>query len=339
LGKWNRGGIGNGEFRSIDVTLEISAGALQDAIAEYSNFMIDFAFISIEKKIGSGSSAEVFSGKFNSKSVAVKAHTPPELTIETLQKIHVETSIMACLSHPNIVKFHGICIRPPSIGIVLELCSHGNLKKCLSECGNLWSLNRRIKAILDAVEGIAYLHKQGYIHRDVKTENFFVDESWCVKLGDFGECTAVKRQSEVRENRMTVLGTVAYMSPEIVRADHFYTEAVDVYALAITMLEILTGDEPYANDSTFVIYDKILAGERPSIPSTCPTSMATIIRNAWSSDVSQRPTSEELLLRVKSFFAEIPQELATIPLQRSASDDNYTGLYDVYPDSNEFSAC
>jgi serine/threonine protein kinase len=68
--------------------------------------------------------------------------------------------------------------------------------------------------------------------------------------------------------RMTVLGTVAYMAPELVNAQPVYTEAIDVYAMGITFWEIWTGKDPFAKENTFSLYQLIAQGSRPEIPST-----------------------------------------------------------------------
>ena len=79
------------------------------------------------------------------------------------------------------------------------------------------------------------------MHRDVKADNLFVTDKWKIKLGDFGESRAILKLSEAGMNeaakerdsaqwdqRMTVLGTVAYMAPELVNAQKQYTEAIDM---------------------------------------------------------------------------------------------------------------
>jgi len=72
-----------------------------------------------------------------------------------------------------------------------------------------------LKACLDCSRAIAFLHLNGFIHRDVKAENFFVAKKNIIKLGDFGEATRVRNRSSTASRRMTVLGTVAFMGESV----------------------------------------------------------------------------------------------------------------------------
>ena len=68
-----------------------------------------------------------------------------------------------------------------------------------------------IKACIDCSRAIECLHSHGFIHRDLKAENFFVGKKNVIKLGDFGEATKIRTKKQLADRRMTVLGTVAFM--------------------------------------------------------------------------------------------------------------------------------
>ena len=68
-----------------------------------------------------------------------------------------------------------------------------------------------LKACFDCSRAVAHLHSNGFIHRDIKAENFFVGKKNVIKLGDFGEATRVRKKKSTVNKRMTVLGTVAFM--------------------------------------------------------------------------------------------------------------------------------
>ena len=93
---------------------------------------------------------------------------------EIIQEFVREAKLSRPLQHPNIVSFSGICIRPPQIAMMMELCDGGNLKSNLITNSQHWTPVMRIMACLDAAHALMYFHKAGYIHRDIKAENFFV---------------------------------------------------------------------------------------------------------------------------------------------------------------------
>ena len=109
---------------------------------------------------------------------------------------------------------------------------------------------------------------------------------------------------------MTVLGTVAYMAPELVNAQKHYTEAIDVYAMGVTFWEIWTGKDPFARENTFSLYQLIAQGERPAIPATCPQGFKDIIEDSWNSDADLRPSSmciaQKMAMIVDQFAAALP---------------------------------
>lgn len=229
--------------RPVNLNLAIASSTFQSMMIDMGDLLIDFAMLEINTQIGKGATSQVYRGKYRKKIVAIKLSTPPEITQEVIHSFTTEAKIAASLKHPNIVHFIGICVRPPQIAMVLEYCEGGNLKHNLLIHHKEWTNLKRLKACLDACKAIECLHQHKIIHRDLKAENFFVGRKQVVKLGDFGESTKFRTQESTVSKRMTILGTVAFMAPELIDAKKYYTEAVDIYALAITMWEIWTGED------------------------------------------------------------------------------------------------
>lgn len=290
------------------IDLKVVSSHFQDMMSNISDRLIDFAFMQIDEKIGEGASSTVYKGSCYSRKmkrevkVAIKAIQPPELTTEVIEVFVDETKITSTLNHRNIVKFHGICIRPPQIAMVIELCEEGDLKSSLEKKPELWTPVRRLKACLDAAKALQYLHGKGFIHRDLKTENFFVSKDWVVKLGDFGETTKKRTVEEVDNSatkRMSIVGTVAYMAPEIIKVGTtHYTDAIDVYALGLTFWEIWTGRDPYERLTTFKIYKKVGEGRRPEIPADAPADFIEVMTGAWHQDAETRLTATECVIKL-----------------------------------------
>lgn len=150
--------------------------------------------LEIGPKIGEGV-AVVYKGKWRGAEVAVKMqmlslHAMEEFQDECNDEIQIEAHLMKSLMHPNIVLFMEVGFYHGSICIISEFCSRGSLRDVLKneQKTNLVSWPMRIRLALGISAGIAYLHNSSpkMIHRDLKSPNILVDETWHAKLGDFG---------------------------------------------------------------------------------------------------------------------------------------------------------
>lgn len=257
----------------------LSSEGLHLLIDLHRKHIIDFAFLHIKAPIGRGTHAVVFRGTLNTTcNVAVKVYTPPEWTDDIIADFSNETALCGALQHPNIVTFYGMCISPPNICLVSELCA-GNLMefiKAQARRKRQVSHHCQLGYILDIARAIAYLHSftPSFVHRDIKPENFVVSKFGVVKLTDFGESRSLPQENESIHNKdalhvpqmvftenetpfqvlqspggaqpwgnmLTIRGTVEYMAPEIMNAQSgvaLYNEKADIYSFAITMWDIL----------------------------------------------------------------------------------------------------
>lgn len=307
----------------------ISSQGLHVLIEMHRKYIIDFAYLKIKQKIGVGSSAEVFSGILHSRvAVAVKVYTPVEFTDETVVEFSHEAALCGALLHPNIVTFYGMCISPPTICLVSELCQ-GSLEDvtCANARRSLQPTKQfllNLTLMLDAARAVAYLHSfsPAFLHRDIKPSNFLVDTDFNVKLTDFGESRSVQQGSNFSESRkipgefssestrasgdalsmkMTVRGTVDYMAPELITGKAglaLYGEAADVYALGMTMWDILyPGREKYPElkNSHLLVFEAVLQGKRPRFYTKPNDQLRQIIEDTWHADARLRPSAENIV--------------------------------------------
>lgn len=258
------------------VDMHLAAFQLPHMMKEIGQYTIDFTLLKIGKYLARGASAKVYKGTYKRNNVAIKIYSPPELTDEVIDAFQKETEIMFSFQHRNVVQFYGICVRPPDIALVIELCSRGDLKSNLVLERSYWNTQRKLRACIEGARGLAYLHDRNIIHRDFKTNNCFVIDDYTIKIGDFGEAAKVATNDG---RAMTIVGTVNYMSPELIQGNKYYTSAIDIYAFGISLAEIWTGDEPFANaKSTFKIYEMINSGMRPTLPANLPEGLSSVIQ-------------------------------------------------------------
>ena len=140
---------------------------------------------------------------------------------------------MEALRHPNIVMFLGACTKPPNFAIVLEYCSKGSLWSTIQNLDLSLTWEDRRRFALDTARGVNYLHtcSPPVIHRDLKSLNLLLDDSYRVKLADFGWTKGL-------ENYMTgKIGTYQWMAPEVI-ASQKYSEKADVFSYGIILWEI-----------------------------------------------------------------------------------------------------
>ncbi|KAH7492202.1 putative serine/threonine-protein kinase/receptor R831 [Phytophthora ramorum] len=211
----------SGPYFNVQLDEAISSNRIHLLIEMHKEFVIDFAHLEVRRKIGAGASASVFSGRLRQhKPVAVKVYTPYRFTEEVVAEFSHEAALCASLRHPNIVEFYGMCVCPPTICLVSELCQ-GSLDDVLYTQAKMRGKRRMTRDLLDlegdaiAVEAldrqqmllnvaymldcaraVAYVHSftPPFLHRDIKPANFLVDKANNVKLTDFGDSRRLPRE-------------------------------------------------------------------------------------------------------------------------------------------------
>ncbi|DBA01674.1 TPA: hypothetical protein N0F65_010325 [Lagenidium giganteum] len=180
----------------------VSSKGLHVLIEMHRKYIIDFAYLEVKQRIGIGANAVVFSGVLRSHSpVAIKVYTPSMFTEETVAEFSQEAALCGALHHPNIVKFYGMCVSPPTICLVTELCQ-GTLDDVTCAMSrrkhhpNRQQFLINLAHMIDAARAVAYIHSFSppFLHRDIKPSNFLVDIENNVKLADFGESRSLPRQ-------------------------------------------------------------------------------------------------------------------------------------------------
>ncbi|KAH7492229.1 hypothetical protein KRP22_002217 [Phytophthora ramorum] len=188
-------------FRKGNIHERVSSQGLHVLIEMHRKYIIDFSVLDIKQRIGVGSTAVVYNGLLHSKTpVAIKVYTPSSVTEDTVAEFSHEAALCGALNHPNIVKFFGMCVSPPTICLVSELCV-GSLDVVALALARRQQQARRQQFLLnvgymiDAARAVAYLHSfsPAFVHRDIKPSNFLVDVEGNVKLTDFGESRSLPK--------------------------------------------------------------------------------------------------------------------------------------------------
>jgi serine/threonine protein kinase len=169
------------------------------------------------------------------------------------------------LKHKNIIKIYDFSSTPESTYLVMEHFEHENLKIQLRN-GPQKVAHLTLKIIEQAAEALYYFNSEGWVHRDVKPDNFLVSDQGVVKLIDFAIST--KQKSGIAAmfgfGKKAVQGTRSYMSPEQIRNQNLDARA-DVYSFGCSLFELLTGKPPFTGTNADELLNKHLSGPIPNV--------------------------------------------------------------------------
>jgi serine/threonine protein kinase len=152
-----------------------------------------------------------------------------------------EGEVAVALTHPNLVTtFDWGWTTTDEPFLVMELIKGTGLNFFADTEGKN-PLNRRLDFLIQAADGLAYFHDQGYIHRDISPKNIMVTNEGVAKIIDFGLCVPNQPPFRRPGNRT---GTLRYMAPELIRRS-VTDERIDVFSFGVTAYEVLTGSVPW----------------------------------------------------------------------------------------------
>ncbi|HXR44290.1 MAG TPA: Stk1 family PASTA domain-containing Ser/Thr kinase, partial [Pseudolysinimonas sp.] len=225
------------------------------------------------------------------------------------QRFIQEARSAARLAHPNVVNVFDQGQDAESAYLVMEYLPGITLRDLLQEYGSL-TPQQTIDITEAVLSGLAAAHKAGIVHRDLKPENVLLADDGRIKIGDFGLARAASANTATGA---ALLGTIAYLSPELVTRGVADTRS-DIYAVGIMIYEMLTGEQPFKGEQPMQIAYQH-ANESVPAPSSknpkVPNSLDELVLWSTERDPDRRPRdARELLEQLRVVESELPSATA-----------------------------
>ncbi|PIC26049.1 hypothetical protein B9Z55_018749 [Caenorhabditis nigoni] len=311
----------------------LSFGNTSSQLVEYQACEIELpdSGISTDNIIGRGATAWVYKIHLRAelvdiaarhRSVAFKRFLKGSNEVddgEILIKLKREAETLSNLSHPNIVKFIGVCYGKPFIGLLMTHCEGSSLTKVRSDipAGTVLSTSPFIHWAKNISDGMEYITDQGFIHRDLRSDNILVLEKPCycidtspfskkcscgnvpigklrLMIGDFGDARKI-------EGVVDAARSYAYIAPEAFQYGR-WSEASDVWSFGVVLWEIITGEHPSKDRNAMEFAQDAWLGKRlPVDQQSFDSKWKDLMLGCWSLIPEHRPTFHELANEFKDF--------------------------------------
>ncbi|XP_023739524.1 probable serine/threonine-protein kinase PBL18 [Lactuca sativa] len=275
--------------------------------------------------IGSGGFGKVYKGNviIGSSLVVAAFKRLDAMSTQGEEEFWAEVQMLSKLRHCHLVSLFGYCSYKEEKILVYEYMPNGTLEKHIHKLQTPLSWVQRLKICIGAARGLDYLHtgtgiESGVIHRDVKSSNILLHESWAAKISDFGLSRIGPTNQPCTYVNTLVKGTFGYFDPNYFTTGKL-TRKSDVYAFGVVLLEVLCrkravdrsldeeqwGLVTWAQDSikegnlkNIIDYDI-----RGQISTKCLKEFVQIVERSLLNNPKHRPTMAEVVVSLDSILA------------------------------------
>lgn len=215
---------------------------------------------------------------------------------EDIKVLIQEIQFLSRLKSPFITKYYEAFVEDVNMFIVMEYCGG-------SSCADLLKFHKKLPEdvvcyiIRDVLQGLAYIHQEGKVHRDIKLANILLTDTGEVKLADFGVSGQI---THTHAKRNTFVGTPFWMAPEVIskRKDENggYDEKADIWSTGITTIELVTGAPPLAEHDPMRILFEIPKKRPPILVGAAYGDLIKdFVKYCLVKDPQRRPGARKLL--------------------------------------------
>uniref|UniRef100_A0A673A488 Tyrosine-protein kinase n=1 Tax=Sphaeramia orbicularis TaxID=375764 RepID=A0A673A488_9TELE len=252
----------------------------------------------LEVKLGQGCFGEVWMGTWNGTTkVAIKTLKPGTMSPEAFLQ---EAQIMKKLRHDKLVPLYAVVSEEP-IYIVTEFMGKGSLLDFLKEGdGKYLKLPQLVDMAAQIADGMAFIERMNYIHRDLRAANILVADNLVCKIADFGLARLIEDNEYTA--RQGAKFPIKWTAPEAALYGRFTIKS-DVWSFGILLTELVTkGRVPYPGMVNREVLEQVERGYRMPCPQGCPESLHEMMRHCWKKEPDERPTFEYIQSFLEDYF-------------------------------------
>ena len=224
---------------------------------------------------------------------------------DMLARFKREIEIVSRLDHPNVVRAHDVVRTRTQLYLVLEYIEGRDLGALVKERG-LLPIPEAVDYTIQAARGLAYAHRCGVVHRDIKPGNLLMARDNVVKLSDLGLARLYTQDSDDLTLKGRCMGTPEFMAPEQADDASRADARSDLYSLGSTLFHLLTGELPVTGSSQFQRLQRLLTvPPRPlaDARSDVPAGLAAVVDRLRSRDPAARPaTADEVITLLEPYL-------------------------------------
>ncbi len=275
----------------------------------------------VERLLGEGGMATVYLARDrrHGRPVALKVlRDELAATVGTERFLH-EVQVAASLQHPHILPLYDSGEAQGVLFYVMPWIDGESLRERLLREERLSMLDA-VRIAREAAEGLAYAHRQGVVHRDVKPENVLLQDGHTL-IADFGIARAIGAAPTGKLTRPgVVMGTPEYMSPEQAAGEAQLDGRTDVYSLGCVLYEMLAGLPPFQGRSATTLLARHSLEQVPSLTivrTTIPPELEDTVLRALAKIAADRYTMAELAEALRQLEAELPSRHPTTTSRRA----------------------
>lgn len=291
------------------------------------------------EKIGAGFFSEVFK---------VRHRVTGDIMVLKMNKLMSnrhnmlrEVELMNRLHHPNILRYHGVCVNEGQVHALTEYINGGPMDALLGDHSQHLPWHTRVSLALDTARGMAYLHRQGVMHRDLTSKNVLIkhrvaggEKKMMAVIADFGLAAAIPKDESVRLHQV---GSPYWMAPEVIRGD-WYDQRVDVFSFGICVCQMIArcdaDPDILPRTHSFGVHYHAFYQLCQADLVHCPPNFLQLAFQCCQIEPSSRPTFKELTVQLETLLNRInttPQVRQThrkhkLSHRRSLSDESFVIL-------------
>jgi serine/threonine protein kinase/Tfp pilus assembly protein PilF len=291
---------------SVDIDVTATIEAPREELTTGSTFAGRFQIIEEIGKGGMGRVYKVQDTKVNEK-IALKL-IKPEIAKDkkTIERFSNELRLARKIRHKNVCQMFDLGEERGTQFITMEYVSGEDLRNSIRRFGQL-PIGKSTSIVKQICEGLGEAHKQGVVHRDLKSNNIMIDDEGNVRIMDFGIARSLETKGITGAGVM--IGTPEYMSPEQVEGKEI-DQRSDIYSLGIILYEMVTGKLPFEGDTPFTVGVK-QKSEPPQKPkdinSQIPNDLNNVILKCLEKEKENRYQSVgEILSELSNIEKGIP---------------------------------